>query len=195
MTDYIQYDIVCENVSGWGASLSSPAQRPPRFGVVARAAGPVAGQGRDRPDDREDQKRFASGDARLPGAQRTQRRNYRRGRHTRRPHDRFCPWAGRQHRRLFRLHSKEWQMLEHPSQSGGVGLRIARAADGVEREADSDQPSDRPVRDSVAEEVKQDPSGDHGSEGDGLRLACSRSVKRKTGDSDAGNLQYISHKD
>jgi hypothetical protein len=65
-------------------------------------------------------------------------------------------------------------MLEHPSHAGGIAFRIASSPDGVEGEANAEKSSDRPVRDSVAEEVEENPGCDHGYDGGGFRVGGSR---------------------
>ncbi len=56
-------------------------------------------------------------------------------------------------------------MLEHPSHAGGIAFRIAGSSDGVESEANAENSSDGPVRDTVAEEVEEEPGCEHGRDG------------------------------
>ncbi len=86
-------------------------------------------------------------------------------------------------------------MLEHPSQASGVAFRVSGAADGVEGEANAENPSNSPMRDAVAEEVEQDPGCDHGDDGSGLRVRGSRRGEGKAGGCDPGNLKSISGND
>lgn len=60
-------------------------------------------------------------------------------------------------------------MLERPTHASGVAFRIGGSSDGVEREANAEQAPDCPVRDTVAEEIEEEPSGNHHYSGDGGR--------------------------
>ena len=108
-----------------------------RFRIVTSAAPPVAGQRSDCPEHRKDQKQLAAGNARPPGAERAERRNDRGRGHSRRPHDCLGPRAGFLHRGLICLHSKEREMLEHPTHAGGIAFRISGSSDGIESEANA----------------------------------------------------------
>src|SRR5260370_5254838 len=121
-----------------GLSLRS-MEGAARFGIVAGAASPVAGQRSNCPAHRKDQKQLAAGNARPPGAERAQRWNNCGGCHSRRPHDCLGHWTGFLHRGLLRLHTKEGEMLEHPTHAGGVAFRSARSSDGVEGEANAEK--------------------------------------------------------
>ncbi|HKM86638.1 MAG TPA: cytochrome P460 family protein [Terriglobales bacterium] len=52
-------------------------------------------------------------------------------------------------------------MLEQPSQADGVAFGIAGSSDGVEGEANVENPPDCPVRDAVTEEIEENPGCDH----------------------------------
>ena len=58
------------------------------------------------------------------------------------------------------LHAEEWEMLEHPTNAGGVPFRIAGSSDGVEGEVNAEKAPDCPVRDAVAEEIEEEPRDD-----------------------------------
>ena len=83
-------------------------------------------------------------------------------------------------------------MLEQPSQAGRIAFRVSGSTDGVESEANAEEPSDRPMRDAMAEEVEQDPGGDHGDDGGRFRVGGSRLGESQKGGGDACDLQSIS---
>ena len=67
------------------------------------------------------------------------------------------------------MHTKEGEMLEHPTHASGIAFGIAGSSDGIESEANAENPPDGPVRDAVAEEVEKSPGCDHGNDGCGFR--------------------------
>jgi len=50
-------------------------------------------------------------------------------------------------------------MLERPTHASGVASGIAGSSDGVKREANAEKAPDYPVRDTVAEEIEEEPGG------------------------------------
>jgi len=60
-------------------------------------------------------------------------------------------------------------MLKYPAHSSGIAFRIAGASDGIESEVNAEKSADGPVRDSVAEEVEENPGRDHGDNGGSFR--------------------------
>src|SRR6202140_4059743 len=139
------------------------------LGKISGSAPPITRQCAQRPEQGKDQKQLAQGNARTPSTKRAQRGNECGRRHSCRPHNCLCHRLSLLHRSLLRLHPKEWEMLEHPPDSGGVAFRIAGSSDGIEGEANAKKPTDRPVRDAVAAKVEEVPSGDQGNEGSRLR--------------------------
>ncbi len=65
-------------------------------------------------------------------------------------------------------------MFEQPSHAGGIAFRIASSSEGIESEANAENPSDGPVRETVAEEVEEEPGCEHGDDGGGFRVTRSR---------------------
>ncbi len=86
-------------------------------------------------------------------------------------------------------------MFEQPPEADGVALRIAGSSNGIEGEANAEKPPDGPVRDSVTEEVEEEPGYDHGGEGCGFRLGGSCKGECDTGGDNSSNLNYISSDD
>ena len=86
-------------------------------------------------------------------------------------------------------------MLEHPSHAGRVPFRIPGSPDGVESEANAENSSDRPVGDTVAEEVEEGPSCDHGYDGGGFRGGGSCQSESGTGGYKPDGLNYIAAND
>ncbi|MEY2412497.1 MAG: hypothetical protein QOD84_1103 [Acidobacteriaceae bacterium] len=168
---------------------------PSGFGIVSALASPVARQRSDCPQHREDQKRLAAGNTCSPGADSAEGRNHCRGRHSGRPHESLGLRTGLLHRGLVRLHAEEWEMLEHPTHSGGVAFRIARSSDSVEGEANAEKASDCPVCDAVAEEIEEEPRGDHHHECSKSCLDGLRQSESGAGGCNSRNLQHVSGDD
>jgi hypothetical protein len=59
-------------------------------------------------------------------------------------------------------------MFEHPAQDEGVAFGVVSSSDGIESEANAENPPDRPVRDTVTEEIEENPGCDHGGYGGGF---------------------------
>src|SRR5438876_900906 len=110
-------------------------ERAPGFGIVARAARPVTGQGSGRPEQRKQKKQLAPRDTRAPSPERTQAWDNRGRSHSRRPHDRSCNGAGLLHGGLLCLHSKKRKIFEQPTESSGPAFWISGPADGIESES------------------------------------------------------------
>ena len=88
-------------------------------------------------------------------------------------------------------------MLEHPTHAGGVAFGIAGSADGVEGETNAENPPNGPVRDAVAEEIEEEPRGDHHhcDECGRFWVGGSRQSESGTGGCDSRNLQHVSDND
>jgi len=86
-------------------------------------------------------------------------------------------------------------MLEQPSETGGVALRIAGSSDGIEGEADAEKASDCPVRDAVAEEIEEEPGCDHHYCRDGVGFRGSSQSEGATGGCEPSDLNCVSDDD
>jgi len=52
-------------------------------------------------------------------------------------------------------------MFEQPTQAGWIAFGIPGSSDGVGGETNAEKTPDGPVRNTVAAEIKEKPSGDH----------------------------------
>jgi len=69
----------------------------------------------------------------------------------------LCHRARLLHRSLISPHAEEREILKHPSQRPGIGLRISSSTNRVEGEANAEDPPEGPVCDTVTEEVEENP--------------------------------------
>ena len=86
-------------------------------------------------------------------------------------------------------------MLEHPAYAGGIAFGVVGTSNGVESETNAENSSDRPMRDSVAEEVEEGPGCDHGYDGGGFRVGGLRQSESGAGSCEPGDLRGISGND
>src|SRR5580658_1992955 len=86
-------------------------------------------------------------------------------------------------------------MFKQPPQPGEIAFGIAGSSEGVESEANANNPPDRPVCDSVRKKIEQNPSRDHGDDGDSFRRGRSRHSEGDTSQDDPGKLNRVSRND
>lgn len=65
------------------------------------------------------------------------------------------------------MYAEERKTFENPPEARGPAFWIARSADGIEGEANAKNSSDNPVGDGMAAEIEENPSCNHGEDGNG----------------------------
>jgi hypothetical protein len=86
-------------------------------------------------------------------------------------------------------------MFEQPPETGGPAFRIPGSPDRVESETDAKDSPGEPVSNSMATEIEENPSHDHGYDCGRGRVCRSRRDQSQTCGYNPGNLHRISGTD
>lgn len=93
------------------------------------------------------------------------------------------------------MHSKKGKMLKQPSDARGPSFGIPSPANGVVSKANAKDSTDEVVSDGMATQIEENPSHDHGSDGEHGWVEETCRPEEETRGEEAGNLHRTAEKD